>query len=185
MVDLSLLQSASYIVGALGVGVAAFYYVMTLRVQQTNMVHTLETRRIALIESVTIRTTNEEGMRSWFELLRYEWKDYEDFERKYGSENNPNAAAKRYGTWATYNSIGSMLRKEMVGAEDLYDIGLVSSVFLWEKFGSIIDEIRRRYMGRYYLRDLEYLAGEMNRVGRQKDPSFKVPETLDKFIPDK
>ncbi len=34
MVDLALLQSVSYIAGALGVCVAAFYYVMMLREQR-------------------------------------------------------------------------------------------------------------------------------------------------------
>jgi hypothetical protein len=183
--DVSLLQSLSYAAAAVGVCVAAFYYAMVLREQRRNMRITLETRRIGLIDSIITRTINEEGMRSYFELLRYEWKDYEDFERKYGSENNVDAAAKRYATWAIFNSVGMMLRKGMVEAEDLYDMGMMTPLFIWGKYRPIIEENRRRYTGQYYLKDLEYLAGEMLRVVKERDPSYTVPETLDKYVPDK
>jgi hypothetical protein len=183
--DVSLLQSLSYVAAAIGVCIAAVYYAMVLREQRRNMRITLETRRIGLIDSIITRTINEEGMRSYFELLRYEWKDYEDFERKYGSENNVDAAAKRYATWAIFNSVGMMLRKGMVEAEDLYDMGMMTPLFIWGKYRPIIEENRRRYTGQYYLKDLEYLAGEMLRVVKERDPSYTVPETLDKYVPDK
>jgi len=185
MVDVSLLQSLSYVAAAIGVCLAAVYYAMVLREQRRNMRLTLETRRIGLIDSIITRTINEEGMRSYFELLRYEWKDYEDFERKYGSENDVDAAAKRFAMWHEYNSVGMMLHKGMVEIEDLYDMGMQGVVFLWEKYRPIIEENRRRYNGKYYLRDLEYFAGEMLRVMKERDPSYTVPETLDKYVPDK
>jgi hypothetical protein len=42
MVDLVVLQSLSYIAGALGVCVAAVYYVMNLRISQKNQELTLK-----------------------------------------------------------------------------------------------------------------------------------------------
>ena len=48
MVDLALLQSVSYIAGALGVCVAAAYYVMNLRITQKNQELSLKTQEIAL-----------------------------------------------------------------------------------------------------------------------------------------
>jgi hypothetical protein len=185
MVDVGLLQSLSYVAAAIGVCLAAVYYAMVLREQRRNMKLTLETRRIGLIDSIITRTINEGGMRSYFELLRYEWKDYEDFERKYGSENDVDAAAKRFAMWHEYNSVGMMLHKGMVEIEDLYDMGMQGVVFLWEKYRPIIEENRRRYNGKYYLRDLEYFAGEMLRVMKERDPSYRIPEALDKYVPDK
>jgi hypothetical protein len=183
MVDLALLQSVSYIAGALGVCVAAFYYVVNLRVQQMNMKNTLETRRIGLVDSITARNIDRLGTRDYFELLRYEWKDYEDFERKYGSENNVEAASTRYAFWNSYNSIGAMLRKGIVEAEDLYDGGLHGATFIWPKYKPVIEEIRRRYFGQGYLRDFEYLSLEMTRIAKERDPSYSMPETLDKYVP--
>jgi len=185
LVDLVEIQAAYYMVAATGVLVAAIYYVMTLRTTQRNMKQTLETRRIGLVDSLITRTINVEGYKRFFELLRYEWKDYEDFELKYGSENNVEAAAKRFAIWHDYNSTGMMLRKGLVEAEDLYDMGMIGVIFLWEKYRPIIEENRRRYNGQNYLRDLEYLAGEMLRVVRERDPSYRIPEALDKYVPDK
>ena len=185
MVDVSLLQSLSYVAAAIGVCVAAVYYAMVLREQRRNMRLTLETRRIGLMDSIITRTINEEGYRSFIELLRYEWSDYEDFERKYGSENDVDAAAKRHAMWHEYNSVGMMLRKGLVDAEDLCDSGVQGAIYLWEKYRPIIEENRRRYNGKNYLKDLEYLAGEMLRVTKERDPSYRIPEALDKYVPDK
>ena len=179
MVDLALLQSASYIAGAIGVCVAAVYYVMNLRV-------TLETRRLGLLDSITTKIVNRDGFRDYFELLRSEWSDYEDFERKYGSENNVDGAGKRYAAWNSFNSVGAMLRKGILNAEDLHNTGVGGAApFLWGKYKPIIEEVRRRYMGDGFMRDFEYLAGAMVRVTKQKDPSFRFPETLDRYVPDK
>ncbi len=185
MVDLGEIQAAYYMVAATGVLVAAAFYILNLREQRRNMKLTLETRRIGLVDSITARNIDRLGTRDYFELLRYEWKDYEDFERKYGSENNVEAAAKRYAFWNSYNSIGAMLRKGIVEAEDLYEAGLSGATFIWPKYKPVIEEIRRRYFGQGYLRDFEYLSMEMVRIAKEKDPSYSMPETLDKYVPDK
>jgi hypothetical protein len=80
MVDVSLLQSLSYGAAAIGVCVAAFYYAIIVRFTQRNMKQTLEARRIGLIEIIITRITNDEGTKSYFELMNYEWRDYEDLE---------------------------------------------------------------------------------------------------------
>jgi hypothetical protein len=187
MVDV---QTIGVLITATSVSVAAIYYIFTLRInmrtqelalkaQQQN----LETRRIGLMDSIIARSINKEAMKNIFELLRYEWSDYGDFERKYGSENDVDAAATRYTVWNAFDSLGMMLRKGMVEAEDIYNVGSVSS-FLWVKFKPVIEENRRRYNGESYLRDFEYLFEEMMKVKLSKDPTYKVPETLDKYIPD-
>ena len=177
MVDLAEIQAAYYMVAATGVIVAAIYYVLNMRA-------TLETRRIGLMDSITNRIVNSEGCRDYFELLRYDWSDYQDFERKYGSENNVLAAGKRYAHWNSFNSIGAMLRKGILNADDLYNTGLSAAPFLWGKYKPIIEEVRRRYMGQGFLRDFEYLSREMVRIAKQMDPDYSFPETLDRYVLD-
>jgi hypothetical protein len=186
MVDLTEIQAAYYMVAATGVLVAAVFYVLNLREQRKNMKLTLETRRVALLDSITTRLIDEEMIRSGLQLLRYEWNDYGDFERKYGSENNLEAAAIRISMWSRYNSFGTMLRRGFITGDDLYDLGVQSQIiWIWEKFKRVIEENRRRYNGVDYLSDFEYLAGEMLKMMVKRDPSFRVPETLDKYVPDK
>jgi hypothetical protein len=57
-------------------------------------------------------------MKKYFEIMNYEWKDYEDFEKKYGSDNNVEAASKRYSLWSDYNHVGTMMRKGIISVED-------------------------------------------------------------------
>jgi hypothetical protein len=35
------------------------------------------------------------------------------------------------------------------------------------------------------MREFEYLAGEMLKVAKKRDPSYVLPETLDRYVPDK
>jgi len=178
MVDLALLQSVSYTVGALGVCIAAFYYVMTLRASERN-------RRIQLVSQMSNDLINFEGYSKYFDLLNMEWRDYDDFEKKYGSDFNVRAASQRFSVWLTFNKLGYMLSKGLVDAEDIYETGGLSCIFQWEKWEAIIRENRRRYNGVDYLSYFEYLAGEMNKVKLMKDPSYVFPKTGVKYVPDK
>ena len=177
MVDLSLLQSVSYIAGALGVCVAAIFYVLNLRISQRNMRQTLETRKLQFVTSITNELNSEEGQRRYCELMNIEWKDYDDFERKYGSDFNIDMAAKRFSVWYTYNTLGMLVREKLVEPELLYPI--VSGLFNhWTKFKDIIKEQRKRYGSKDDLSDFEFLYNELYRVALSRDPNFKIPETL-------
>ena len=61
----------------------------------------------------------------------------------------------------------------------------MSVIFTWAKFKPIIEENRRRYSGLESWKGFEYLANEMMRLSLLRDPSFKVPENLVKYVPDK
>ena len=156
----------------------------SVKASQKNMRQTLETRQISLIDNIVTRSMGEQGFKNYFELMRYEWEDFEDFEKKYGSENNVEATAKRFSVWQDYNLIGMMLRKGLVTANDLFDMGVQGVIFLWEKYKLIIEEERKRYLGKNFLRDFEYLAGEMLRVVNERDSSYMIPDSLDKYVPD-
>jgi hypothetical protein len=77
-----------------------------------------------------------------------EWRDYDDFEKKYGSDFNVHAASQRFSVWLTFNKLGYMLSKGLVDAEVLYEMGAMNCIYLWAKFEAIIRENRRRYNGR-------------------------------------
>ena len=195
MVSIEEIQAAYYMVAATGVLVAAIYYILNLRVSQRNQEismknqelmlkaqeQTLETRRLSLIENISNHVINEDGTKRWLDLMNYDWADYAEFNDKYGSENNPEAAAKRSAQFNYYNSIGSMLRRKSVDIEELHDMNMQSCVLFWEKFRPVVEETRRRYFGRDYCRDMEFLAVEMLKYMQVRDPSYSVPKNLEKF----
>ena len=94
MVDIALLQSVSYIAGALGVCVAALYYVMMLR-------STEKIRRRDLVFQ-RLQVPMQQHYDAFYTVMKMtDWKTTEEFERKYGYlRHNPvdaieNAARKR------------------------------------------------------------------------------------------
>lgn len=93
MVELVLLQSVSYIAGALGVFVAAVYYMMNLRISQRNQEltlkvleqsakaqeQTLETRQAQLLMGMLQALISPEMMETNMKLLGIEMKNAEDW----------------------------------------------------------------------------------------------------------
>jgi hypothetical protein len=177
MVDLALLQSVSYMAGALGVCIGALSFAYNMRASEKN-------RRIQLVSLASKDLDDYEGTIKYCDLLNMEWSSYDEFEKKYGSDFNVHAAAQRFSTWQSINKLGYMLRKGMIDAEDVYEMTGVPCMNQWAKFEEIIREVRRRYSGADYLSHFEYLAGEMNKIKLKKDPSYVIPKTIIKYVPD-
>jgi hypothetical protein len=185
MVSIEEIQAAYYMVAATGVLVAAGYYIINMRATQKNMSLTLESRRIAITLELIKGIREVDTTNAFCELMNWEWLDYDDYYKKYGSNPNAEAAGKMYNMFNRYNSYGAMIRKGMLGVEDLYDSNGQGVVYLWEKFKPIVEEVRRRYNGRSYMMDFEFCACEMLRYVKTRDPSYNLPETLTRYVPDK
>jgi hypothetical protein len=192
MVDLALLQSVSYIAGASGVCIAAIFYILNLRISQRNQEltlkaqqQTLETRKLQFVTNITNQLNSEEGHRRYVELMNMEWKDYDDFERKYGSDYNIDNTAKRFCVWGNYNTLGMLVREKLVEPELLYPIIDCTVLNHWSKFKDVIKEQRKRYGPEDDLSDFEFLYNEILRVTLSRNPSYKTLETFGHYVPDK
>jgi hypothetical protein len=103
-------QTLSIVFAGLSVGIAAIYYSFTLRINQRN-------NKIALTTNIMQTLLSEEAQRRWIDLINMEWTDYDDFERKYGSDANPDNYAKRFTVWSSCNVLGHLLRKNVADAD--------------------------------------------------------------------
>jgi hypothetical protein len=184
MVDLVMLQSVSYVAAAIGVCIAAFYYAMMLAEQRRNMKLTLETRKIGLMDSLVQSLLSEESWSKWFELMNMEWKDYDDFEKRYGSDFNLDNASKRMCLWSQYDAVGNLLKLGLADKETIYGVGTFGATWLWAKFEPVIVENRRRYGPNSQFSGFEYLAKEMMKMANQREPTYMIPETFTKYIAD-
>lgn len=177
MVDLVVLQSLSYTAGAISVVLGIIYYAINLREQRRNA-------RITLANSLTQKMETYEFHRTYAELTYYEWKDYDDYEKKYGSDNNLDSYAKRLSIWRFYNSLGNMLKNNMIDADVLYDHGGDGSIVIYGKFEPIIHATRKVYSAGDWMRGFEYLSDEMLKIAKRRDASFNLPYSL-KYVPEK
>jgi hypothetical protein len=176
MVDLALLQSVSYIAGASGVCVAAIFYVLNLRISQRNQQLTLETRQAQFYMQIYHQLTSEDSQRRWIDAMNLEWRDYDEFERNYGSDEHPEMYAKRSSALYELSGVGYLLRKGLIDRDTAYSLTETQGLMLWRKFGSIIREQRVRYNTPGNFSDLEYLAAETVKELEGRGLSSSVPE---------
>lgn len=145
MVELATLQAVSYIMGSLGVFVAAIYYIMTLRVQQTNARNTLETRKAQTYMQYWDKTNTDEWQSDLRELLdKWSFTDFDDFWDKYGRDSNPDQWRKYRRIAYYYEHIGILVKEELIDPKLIYDFDHTPIEF-WEKFELIIKIYRERF----------------------------------------
>jgi hypothetical protein len=148
------------------VGVA--YHIMTLYNTRKNQKLTLETRQAQLFMQLYQRTINEESNRKWSNQMLYQWKNYEDFDKKYGPNSEDNATIL-HTTWQQFNGVGLLLRRGLIDRETAYGLsGGWRAVLIWVKWKDIIVEMRKRYFNPDYMDGLEYLGVEMMKYREEK-----------------
>ena len=168
-----------------GLLVGIFYYIMTLQNTKKNQQLTLETRRLQILMDIDQEMKSFENYTRIIELLNMQWTDYDDFERKYGSDNNPENFATRYSILYSLNSIGILVKDRFIDADTAYDLlGEVSTIWLWKKFESVIKETRRRYNAPNTLEYFEFLNNEVMKVRKLRGVNIAVPETFTKYVPE-
>jgi integrase len=147
-----------------------------------NLRETNRSRRVSMTNLLLLTFMSEEGQRRWGELLNMEWDNYDDFEKKYGSDFNLDNFAKRQSTFYLFDTLGSLLKSGLADRDTLYTVTQVGVPWTWAKFKSVLMENRRLYAGRDAFKDFEYLADEMMKMKMQRDPSYKVPETFARYV---
>ena len=169
-IALQIIQTVSLVVGII-------YYITILRNQD-------KTRQIQLLSQLS-KYTQEEFQKKEYQLYALEWNDYDDFEKKYGSDSDLENYAIRYAIWSEHNKIGFILKTGLIDVETLlgYLGGQLSPLWLWNKFESIIREQRRRYKQPDLLVWWEHAAKEIQRYYEMKGHTDIILETMT-YIPD-
>ena len=158
MVDLALLQSISYIAGALGVCVAAAYYVINMRT-------TLQTRQAQLFMQIYDRMSQPE-LSAIINDIRYNmhWTDTEDFWRKFGAETNITEYSRVASAGNYFKGIGVLLKKGLIDKMFIYDLLSSPLKLYWERLGPVILERRRLTDNPNLFAFVDYLYDEMKKI---------------------
>ena len=117
--------------------------------------------------------------------MNMDWKDYDDFEKKYGSDNNPEAYTKRITSWGHYSELGYLIKEGYIDAETLYELNGDGMIWAWMKWGPIIKEIRARYNEPEMWKYFDYLAEKLMAVRRGRGVAADLPMTFLRYNPDK
>jgi hypothetical protein len=150
MVDLALLQSVSYIAGALGVCVAAFYYVLNLRNaerdrrRQTILLKLPPINREYYEWNLQIRNNPTPPEREWDTKIRV----------------TPELESKVQYIMNIYGTVGLLYGKELMSLEEVADLYSPGWMIGWyHMFEFLIKRIRVVYPD--YLAHFERLVGDL------------------------
>jgi hypothetical protein len=172
MVDYGILSIVLTGIGIIG---AIVYYTMTLR-------NATKTRQAQFFMQFVDKIHTPEFLSFWVNMIRWEWEDLEDFERKYGSVDHPDLFGERYSFFSTFNDLGWLVEKGIVNVEDVNALVGPQLFWMWDKFEPIIFEHRRvynfpdqyMYWERLYIKVMEYR--------KQANLSSEIPEYYDDYL---
>ena len=179
MVDLVLIETVSYIAGALGVFVAAVFYVLNLRISQRNQElalkaqqQTLETRQAQLFQSIYSRFSTKEVLSDLTTIMTWEWRDYDDFMSKYGP-GNPEAYLSFWELANFFEGLGIYLKRGFFDVSIIDDFLSGPIRIFWEKVRPVTIEHRRREAWPSYFEWVEYLYNEVHPVTIGQHPDTR------------
>jgi hypothetical protein len=179
MVDLALLQSVSYIAGALGVCVAAVYYIFNMQVTQRNSKTALETRQAQFMSQIAEDLTSLESTRNAIDTMLIEWTDWEDFDRRWDSTVNPESASKRVSIMNKIENVGWLLEKGLLDPNWCYSQLHVTVTPLWLKYEPYVMQMRKKFNSPTIFIGFEHLGRTFADIERRKGIMAKVVLTKD------
>ena len=176
MVDLVLLQSVSYIAGALGVCVAATYYIVNLRNADKTRRREIIFRKLPTQDSYYYDALYTSAMMTDF-------KTPEEFIKKYSYLVNKDAFSKLMYILNNYNLVGLLLMEKLADADELFMIYPPNMFMtLYERFRFFIHINRVNEAGEVVVPDffkpLEFLFEEAKR----RYPRVEVDGTLEEQL---
>jgi len=103
-------------------------------------------------------------------LYNLEWKNFEDYIKKYSAISGHSEIAGAFDSQLSYyDGIGTMVKENMLDLETVYNIAGRRILMLWFKFETIVKGFRDPKWGTPdYGENFEFLAEEMIRIRKEK-----------------
>jgi hypothetical protein len=146
----------------IGLIVSILYYAIILRNANRTQRMQLETRQVQLFMNIDATRGSPEFQKLIYRVIFMdEWKDIDDYLVKYGPENNLDAYSEHSFIWQRFESLGLLLKKNIIDLSYFDDLIKVSALAAWNKFEPVINAMRVRVNQPNLYNHFEYLANEI------------------------
>ena len=150
----------SAIVAAAGVLVGVVLTVQELR-------HLVRQRQTDLVTRLSYDiSTNREFLEAFLDIFEVEFKDYDDFVRRYGKPMSKNQVPMSFMMMGNFfEQIGVLFKNRLIDASlisQLFPVGIV-----WEKMKPLVEGMRKEYHDPTFFEWFEYLYNEMKKRERE------------------
>ena len=129
MVDLVLLQSLSYLAAAIGVCIAATYYVI-------NIMNANKARQLQVIMQIHSQFNNQQFWNDYFTFLEEKWTTVDEYREMHREDT---IREPQIMLWTTFESLGVLLSKKLIDVSVPYDLFGELVFIFWNKASSIIE----------------------------------------------
>jgi hypothetical protein len=167
----------------ISVPIGVFYHIMTLRNTRKNQEMQLETRQAQLFMQIYRDMSSPEHYIRFNELLNMEWEDWDDYFRKYGSTNNPEAYASRNSMLYRRSGVGLLVKDGLIDVDRVFDLMNWTILWQWKKWKDIIITIRGLYNNPSWMEGFEFIANEMVKESESRGYSAEVSESYFGYVP--
>jgi len=163
-----MIETLAFILTGLGLATSIVYYANVLRNANT-------TRRTQMYMQLFLTVSSEEFMKRSIELLRWEFKDYDDFYEKYFDD--PSLSAKWVSQTWWLDGLGFLMSEGLLDPEMVYNFGGggYAQINHWLKWEPIIHEMRIRRENPEFLKWFEYLITQMKTLRTEKGLTATPP----------
>jgi hypothetical protein len=168
-------QTIGVVVTATSVTVAAIYYIMTLKAQQTNMKANLETRQAQMLMNLYERWNEPRFQNTWMEIVYWKYRDFDDFNEKFGRTSNPEAYGKFMLIGTFFEGLGVFVKKGLLDAALVDDMMSVYVITWWETFEPFIMGVRKMRSLPTFYEHVEYLYSVVHGIWLQQHPGAPEP----------
>jgi hypothetical protein len=127
------IQTVSIAIASAVVFAAAVYYIFQIR-------HQKKMRQSDLVLRLYATFGSNEFEEHWTEFLKGDYKDYDDFVKKYSIRSNPAPES----TWA-FEALGVLLKNKLIDISLVDDLFTGPSKWFWEKLKPIAEDVRKRF----------------------------------------
>jgi hypothetical protein len=156
------IEQILYIVPILALTASILYYAINVRNANKTQKMQLETRQVQMfMNMIGVRSSPEFQKLIYKVTFMDEWNDLQDYFNRYGPENNLDAYSEHLFVWQLYDTIGFLLKKEVIDLSFIDDLFKSSLLIAWKKFEPVIKENRQRVNQPKLWNQFEYLAEEI------------------------
>jgi hypothetical protein len=165
------------ILTGLGLIVSILYYTFTLQNSNKTQRMQLENRQVQLFWNIYKEQQQPDYEARMHYVINLEYNDFEDFQKKYGRDNNPEGWSKISSFLTFLQGLGVLVREEYVDVKLV--VMLMSSDILtsWRVVEPWILESRIRYNRPSFGIEMEYLYNSIIEYAeKHPERQIKLPE---------
>ena len=152
----------SAFVAAAGVLVGVVYYVLDMRNQN-------KVRQMDMIMRLYSYYCSEEYSKASGRYMATEFKDFEDFQQKYGVVGEHPVTTAFYIVLTFFEGVGALLKRKLTNIELLHELFAVK--LHWKKIEPIIEDVRKHFEEPRLFENFEYLYNETEKYEKKLQQS--------------